>query len=143
MPVYQYALYPGYNMPVGSLQNVETLSYYGGPTLYPPSSWGSYDPGQLALNLNGLAIQRGYPSCEWSWHGNPGGVLYYGQARGLRAWICGTLWSGTATVYTKTTNETTYERCNAVLTFPKFNDAMPNFKAFTRYSIHLGRLITL
>ena len=133
-------------MPVGSLVNIETIAPYGGKAIYPPAAWGTYKPGLLVADLYGNTKARGYPSCDWPWHGSPGGVLYYGQARYLRAWICGTvgtLWSGEATVLTKTVNETAYERCNTIMTFPEFDTAQPNFKAFVRYSIHLGKLVSL
>lgn len=144
MVIYPFALGAGYNLPLGSLTYVENISDPNSKKLYPPQSYGSYLPGASAFRLNGPEYERGYPTLEWNWTGNGGqGYLTYGGARVLRTNFFGGLWSGSLTIYTKTTNETAYELYNAIGTIRKFPDSAPNFKIFTRAGIRFTRLVAL
>jgi hypothetical protein len=143
-PLYDYRIGAGYNLPLGSLTNIETVADPNGRLLYPPQSYGSYLPGAPAYRLTGIEYERGFPSLTWSWAGNGGnGFMTYGGARVLRATFFGGLWSNTLTIYTKTTHESSYERYNAVGVLQKFPDSAPNFKVFTRFSIRFTRLVAL
>lgn len=143
-PTYQYMIGAGYNLPLGSLTNVELITDPNGLTLYPPQAFPTYLPGVAASRLNGIEYERGYASVDWSWTGNSGkGWITYGGARLLRANYFGGLWSNTLTIYTKTTNETSYERYNAVGTMKKFPDSAPNFKVFHGFGIKMSRLVAL
>lgn len=143
-PLYDYRIAPGWNLPLGSLTNVETITPAGERTIYPPASYGTYDPGQIAMQLNGIEKFRGYASLNWDWKGNPGGYITYGQAKHLRVWICGSLnFSGTATIYTPTLYPGVYERYNTVAVFPKFAEAGPNFKVFNKFGIRMTHLVGL
>lgn len=141
-PIYQYMLGAGYNLPLGSLTNVELIQGSDGKYLYPPDSFGSFNVGQETPQLNGLNSYQGFESVEWNWTGNGGkGYITYGGARTLRTNFFNGVWSATLTIYTKTSNELSYERYNAVGTMKQFPDSAPNFKAFTGFGIRLTHLI--
>lgn len=142
--IYQYMLGAGYNLPLGSLTNVELVQDYNGKYLYAPQSFGSYMPGAPKIRLNGVEFESGFPSVDWLWTGNGGrGIITYGGARKLRTNFLNGQWSGTLTIYTKTTNETSYELYNAVGTLRKFPESMPNFKVFNGFGIRMSHLVAL
>ena len=144
VPIYDYRIGAGWNLPLGSLTNVELIQPPGERYIYPPASYGTYDPGAPYLQDNGILKFRGYPSLSWDWRGNPGGYITYGQANHLRVLICGSLdFSGTATIYTPTLTPHVYARFNTIAQFQKFNESAPNFKIFTRFGIRMIHLVGL
>jgi hypothetical protein len=143
-PRYQYKIGSGYNLPLGSLTNVELIADYNGKYLYPPQGFPTYLPGLPKIRLNGIEFESGFSSVEWLWTGNGGqGIITYGGARKLRTDYFNGQWSGSLTIYTKTANETSYELYNAVGTMRKFPESAPNFKIFTGFGIRMSRLVAL
>lgn len=143
-PRYQYMIGAGYNLPQGSLTNVELIQDYNGKYLYAPQGFGSYLPGSPKDRLNDVEFESGFPSLTWLWTGNGGqGIITYAGARKLRTDYFNGQWSGTLTIYTKTTNETSYERYNAVGKMSKFPDSAPNFKIFNGFYIRMRHLVGL
>lgn len=141
-PKYQYAIGSGYDLPFGSLTNVELIQDENGVYLYPPSSFGEYFPGSPATRFDGLEYERGRPSSNWPWAGKDGnGYLTYSGAKTIRDDYFNGNWSGSLTVYTPTDgNPDEYERVNAVGTIKKMPDSGANFKIFGRYGIKLTRI---
>jgi len=142
--IYQFMIGAGYNLPLGSLTNIETIKPTGLPYLYPPQSYGTYDPGVQRTRLNGVAHYDGFGGLSWNWTGNGGnGIMYYGGAQKLRTDYLNGQLSGTVTIYTPTTIPLTYARYNAVATMTKFPDSGANFKVFNRFSIRMSHLVAL
>lgn len=143
-PRYQYMIGAGYNLPQGSLTNVELIQDYNGKYLYAPQGFPTYLPGLPKIRLNDMDFNSGYPSVEWKWTGNGNqGYITYGGARKLRTDYFNGQWSGTLTIYTKTTNEGAYERYNAVGKMSFFPESAPNFKIFTGFKITMRHLVGL
>jgi hypothetical protein len=143
MPVYLYAIGAGWNVALVSLTNVELIRPTGERYLYPPQSFGTYDPGIFRVRGDGSVTTSGKPFLLWRWTGQPGGRLTYGQARHIQTTYAAGGWSGKVTIYTKTTNSAAYERYNAMIILPKFSEAEPNFRVFTRFDIRMTQLAAL
>lgn len=137
-PAYQYALASGYNQPIGSLVNIETIKPSGDVYFYPPEGLGNFDPGQEKVRTNGLAFYSGFNETKWTWRGK----ITLAQARYLMDTYCNGGYSGTVTVLTTTDNKETYTRLNAVMKLPKLPEATRNFKVYTQYQVTLRRLTT-
>lgn len=143
-PLYQFMIGPGYNLPLGSLTNVELIVDSTGRTLYPPQVFPSYLPGLAVVRLNGIEFERGRPSVEWLWTGNSNkGYMTYNGARTLRENYFGGNWSGSLTIYTKTSNESSYTLYNAIGTIRKHPESDANFRIFQRFGIKMSRLMAL
>lgn len=87
IPQYDFRIASGYNMPLGSLTNVELLKPTNDKYFYPPIAL--YDPGQFIVRGDGQLYIAGYPSVQWAWTGNPGGRVTRAQARLLMTNYCG------------------------------------------------------
>ena len=140
-PKYQYMIGAGYDLPLGSLTNVELIVDDNGVYCYPPASFGEYMPGAPATRFDGLEYERGRPSTDWPWTGaNGNGYLTYSGAETIRNDYFNGNWSGSLTVYTPTDESGTYARFNAVGTIRKMPDSGANFKTFGKYGIKLTRM---
>lgn len=141
-PRYSYSLAVGYNLPLGSLTNVETILDYNGKNLYPPQSFGSYLPGAPVIRLSGLEYERGFATLDWLWTGNGGkGIMTYAGARKLRTDYFGGNWSGTLSINSKDLIETSYTLYNAIGIMSKFPESEPNFKVFHNFRIRMTHLV--
>lgn len=136
MPVYQFKIGSGWNVPAGSLVNIETIKPTGDVLFYPPESYGSFDPGDEKDKTNSLTFHSGYDELKWTWRGK----ITRKQARYLMDSYCGGGYSGTVTINTPTDTPDTYVRKNAVMKLPKLPDATRNFKVFTLYTVTMRRL---
>ena len=140
-PQYQYAMAAGYDQPIGSLTNIELIQDDNGVYVYPPSSFGEYEPGSPAKIFNGLTYFRGRPFTNWPWTGSNGnGRLDYSGAEKIRNDFFGGNWSGSLTVYTPLDNHGVYELCNAVGEITSMPDSSANFSMFNKYGIKLTRI---
>lgn len=140
-PTYDYRIGAGYDLPLGSLTNIENIVDANGKTLYPPVAYPNFLPGVPATRFDGLEYERGRPFIEWQWTGNNGnGYLTYTGAEKLRADYFNGNWSGSLTIYTQTDDTGNYALFNAVGTIKKQPDSGANFKAFNRFSIKMTRL---
>lgn len=143
VPRYSYMIGAGWGLPLGSLTNVELIKPPNDPYLYPPASYGSYDPGLAYAQLDGVTSYRGFPSVSWDWRGQPGGWMTYGQAEYLRTQFFNGSLSAKVTVYTKTATHNVYERYNAIATITKLPESGANFKVLNRFQVRLSHLVAL
>lgn len=143
VPQYSYMIGSGWNLPLGSLTNVELIKPPAERYFYPPSSFGSYDPGGAYTQLDGVTNYRGYASVVWDWRGQPGGWITYGQVEYFKTTFLNGSLSGKVTIYTKTATHNVYERYNAIATITKLPDSGANFKVFARFQIRLSHLVAL
>lgn len=139
-PVYDYKIGAGYNLPAGSLTNIESITPSGDTAFYPPVSYGLFNPGDFKIRGDGKVYLSGFPSTQWIWTGNPGGRITQKQARYLQDTYAGGGYSGTVTIQTQTDNPGTYGRFNAVMILPKLPDAGKNFNVFQQYAVSFSRL---
>jgi hypothetical protein len=141
-PIYSFALGLGWNLPIGSLMNVENIQDAAGKYLYPPQSFGSYRPGAPIAAVNGVVKRHGFPSLDWNWTGNGGkGWMTYGGANALRNGYFGSLWSNTLTISTPTTTALSYARYNVVATMSDYPESAPNFKVFNGFQIRMTHIV--
>lgn len=137
---YQYAVGSVQGLPLGSLTYVEDITA-GGVQCYPPQGFGGYRAGLEAWRGNGVGNYQGFESTDWKWTGQGGnGYITYAQANALRSAI-GNVWSGTVTVYTKTTSNTSYALYDGVMTIYQIADSGANFKSFNRFGVRLTHLV--
>ncbi len=139
-PVYDYKIGAGYNLPDGSLVNIETITPAGDTAFYPPVSYGLYNPGDFKDRQDGITYLSGFASTQWIWTGSPGGRITKAQARYLQDTYCAGGYSGTVTINSQTDNPGTYGRFNAVMKLPKLPDAGKNFAIFQQYAVSFTRL---
>lgn len=125
MALYDYRIGAGWNLPLGSLTNIETIIPTNDVAFYAPQSWGSFDDGAVRLRPDGSIYHAGFASVHWSWR-----RMTRAQYQYLRDTYCSGGRSGTVTIYTRTDTEATYERYNAVMQVPKMPEANPNFTNF-------------
>lgn len=138
-PVYQFALGNQWNLPLGSLTNIEDIKPNGDTNFYAPIAL--YNPGNFVVRGDGSLYIAGYPEVQWVFQGNPGGKLTRLQARYLQNTYCGGLYSGTVSINTLTDNPGTYTLANAVMRLPKLPDSGKNFSIYSQYVISFTRVI--
>ena len=143
IPRYDFRIASGYNQPLGSLVNIETIVPTGDQAFYPPVSYGEYDPGTFKLRGNGRLYLSGHASTAWAWTGNPGGRLTPAQDRYLSDTYAGGGRDGTVTIYSPMEVQGTYARYNAVMTLPKLPEAGRNFHNLQTYTVRFTRLEAL
>lgn len=136
-PRYSYAIGAGWNLPLGSLTNIELITPTGGTPFYPPESYGTYDPGDDRIRGDGTLYQAGFAFCEWKW-----GKITRLQISHLSDTYCASGRSGKITVYTRVTSNS-YSRFNAVMLLPKLPDSRHNFLVQQDYVVRLTRLQAL
>lgn len=138
-PRYSYAIGAGYNLPLGSLTNVELIIPTGGTPFYPPESYGTYDPGDDRIRGDGTLYQAGFAFCEWRW----GGRITRLQISHLQDTYCAGGRSGKVTIYTKTDDANTYARYNALMLLPKLPDSRHSFTIQQDYNVRMTRMQAL
>lgn len=138
MAIYDYRIASGQNLPLGSLTNVEDITPTGDRSFYPPQTFGSYDPGAARLRPDGSVYHAGFPSVVWKWRS-----MTRDQYKYLQDTYCNGGYSGTVTIYTRTEDDSAYERYNATLRLPKMPEADLNFTHFTNVDVLMIRLVAL
>lgn len=133
---YQYKIAAGNNQS-GSLVNIELIKPTGGTYFYAPDSYGTYDPGQERLRLNGRLFFGGYPNLIWKFD-----YLTLVQLRYLMTTYCSSGYDGLVTIATKTDAVDTYSNLNATMILPKLPTSEKNFVIFPHYKILFTRLST-
>lgn len=141
MAVYLFKIGAGWNLPDGSLTNVEDIHPTNDVNCYPPVAL--YNPGNYLIRGDGSLYIAGYPAVQWVFGGNPGGKITRLQARYFQDTYCNGGYSGTVTINTLTDNPGTYTRANAVMILPKLPDSGKNFTVFQSYQISLTRIVPL
>ena len=124
----------GWNVPLLSMPNIETIIPTNDRAFYPPTAYGHYSPGQQRIRMDGLVYMAGYPSLVWLFD-----VLTRLQQEYLRTTYCAGGFSGKVTIYTPL-GTSTYVRMNAVMILPSPNATDGKFYAFKAYPVQMTRL---
>ncbi len=140
---YDYRIGAGWNLPLGSLTNVELIKPTSDKYFYPPRSFGTFNPGQYRVRGDGMIYTAGKQSVDWPWFGNPEGRLTPAQAKYLSDTYCSSGVSGKVTVYTKTRDSNSYARYNAVMILSPYPESGINFNNFGRFIAHMTALVPL
>lgn len=135
-PQYGYKIGSGYNLPDGSLTNVEMLRPNGGQYLYPPQGYNAFNPGSVRIRMDGQVYNTGFPSVEWKFD-----TVFRDQ---YRLWqsnftIGGNSYSGTVTMVTPNI-QGTYTKYNSVMILPTLPAIERNFTAYRNMTIKFTRL---
>lgn len=137
--LYAYAIGTAWNMPLGSLTNIQNIKPSGDVrAFYPPESLGSYRPGVFRIRGDGSVYIAGQSSLEWRWQS-----ITIPQVRYLQTTYCGSLYSGTVTINSTTDNAKTFARFNARMILPQLPDTGRNFTRYTNYTVRFVRLTAL
>ncbi len=142
-PKYDYRIGAGWNLPLGSLTNIELIRPTGDKYFYPPKSFGTYQPGQFRIRGDGLVYTAGFPTLDWPWFGNPNGYLTYAQRAYLSTTFCNGGDSGKVTIYSKQRYSNVYVRSNAVMILEPLPSIGANFGVHERFVAHMTRLVNL
>jgi hypothetical protein len=142
-PRYDYRIGAGWNLPLGSLTNIENIKPTGDVNFYPPRSFGTYNPGQYRIRGDGQVYTAGFPTLDWPWFGNPEGRLTPAQAYKLSTDYCNGGQSGKVTIYSKQKQSNIYLRSNAVMILSPYPESGVNFGNFGRFVAHMTRLVNL
>lgn len=130
MPVYQFSIAAGWNQPLGSLVNVETIRPTGGQLFYPPDVYPGYDDGKRNYRGDQMVSFNGFPSVPWRFM-----VLYKVQWYYLYHTINGDSMTGKVTINTLTNKNTTYTRYNAIMDLPPLSSSNKNFDDIGPYTV--------
>jgi len=135
-PQYEYKLASGYNLPSGSLTNIEAIRPNGGSYFYPPSAYSAYNPGSVRIRVDGQVYNTGFPSATWKFD-----TMFRDQYQYLMQNYTtgGNSYSGTVTVQTRDVAGT-YQTYNAVMVLPTLPEIERNFRAYRNVSIKFTRL---
>lgn len=138
MPFSDYRIYPGHNVSLNTLVNIETIK----PTndtryFYAPVAEGYSDPGTPYINGAGYVSFNGFESVVWSFIIMTRLQLLYAKT----TW-CNGGWSGPVTIYS-TNGGLTYARYNAnmLISLPKEFDG--SFFANKGVKFTMTRLVQL
>lgn len=139
MPVYDYRIAAGHNVPLASLINIETIIPSGDVAFYPPRAWGNYSAGAVRIRTDGHVYLAGYPSVIWRF-----GLMTRRQFRYLQTTYCNGGYSGAVTIYTRLDNAAQYRRCNAIMVLPQLAElnSDPLIK-FRDVEVKMTRLVIL
>lgn len=135
-PQYNYKIASGYNMPSGSLQNVEAIRPPGGTYFYPPSAYSAFDPGTVRIRVDGQIYNSGFPSATW--HFDTMTRLQYQYLMSTYT-TGGNSYSGTVTMQTPNVAGT-YTQYNAIMVLPALPEVERNFTYFRNVSVKMTRL---
>ncbi|GIV50521.1 MAG: hypothetical protein KatS3mg038_1042 [Candidatus Kapaibacterium sp.] len=117
MPVYDYRIAAGHNVPLASLVNIETIVPAGDVAFYPPRAFGTYNAGNIRVRADGRLYFAGYPSIRWDF-----GLMTRAQFLYLQTTYCNGGYSGPVTIYTRLDRHDEYKRCNAIMVLPQLAD---------------------
>ncbi len=137
-PQYGYMLGNAWNLPLGSLTNVEALSA-DGKYFYPPSAYSSYNPGSVRIRMDGEVYNTGFGSADWHFD-----TIFRPQWRLLQTnfTIGGNSYSGPVTAVTPNPAGT-FVPYNAVMILPNLPQLERNFTAYRNVVVKMTRLQTL
>jgi len=133
MALFDYRIAAGYNVALGSLTNIESITV-AGYKFRAPQVYGTYNPGDYRYRGDGTVYQAGYASVVWKF-----GALTRGQYEYLRDTILSAAYSGKVTIYTRL-GAATYTRMNAVMVLPKPVDTDGLFYAYKAVDVLMTRL---
>lgn len=108
-----YKIASGYNVALGSLVDIETITPSSDEPFAGPQVIALYDDGLLAVRGDGLITIRGFASVTWRF-----GRMTYAQYAYLKATYCGGGLSGLVTILTAL-GSATKVRMNAAMTLKK------------------------
>lgn len=140
MPVYQFKIAAGWDQPIGSLVNVETIIPSGSRYFYAPDVYPGYDNGKENVRGDGMVSYNGFPSVPWRFMRLLKPQWYY-----LYHDINGDSNTGKVTINTLTNiNSATpsYTRLNAIMELPKLSQSQKNFDNIGPYTVNMTRLTT-
>mgnify|MGYP001106402264 CR=1 FL=1 len=121
MTFYGYKLGAGYNLPDGSLTNIEDITDSSGRTIAPPKQIGNYSPGDaVALSDKSIAFE-GDASDRWEY-----GYIYRAQVQKIRDDYCNGGWSGAVTFTTQIDESGAYTRHNGQLQLDRTAQSIGN-----------------
>lgn len=135
-PQYEYKIGVGYNLPDGSLTNVETIRAPGDwRNLYPPNAYSALNSGVPRVRLDSYRAFTGYNSIVWNFE-----LLTRKQYHYLKDTYCiGDGYTGTVTINSVDQNGT-YQRYNAVMNIPTPAELDRNYKQNQKFQIQFIRL---
>ncbi len=135
MSFYDYRIGAGWNVALGSLTNIETITPTGEPTFKAPDVYGSYDPGVRRIRADGSLYHAGFGMVQWRFAG-----ITRGQVRYLMETYCANGYSGKVTINTRLDDPDTYTRYNAYMLLPKLSESQKRSWAFQDYIVRFTRL---
>lgn len=135
--IYSYKIGVGYDLPDGSLTNIEAIRAPGDKqNFYPPYAFSAYNPGTSRQRLDVTTYETGYPSTTWGFR-----FMTLHQYQYLKDTVCiNNGYFGTVTIETPING--TYTRRNAVMILPKPNTLTRNFTAYTDVQVQFIKLQT-
>jgi hypothetical protein len=136
MAIYSYKIGVGYNLPDGSLTNVEDLHAPGDwRNFYPPNAQTAFNPGTPRIRLDSYRYFTGFNSILWNFDLLTREQYYY-----LKSTYCiAGGYSGTVTIESVDPNGT-LQRYNAVMQLPTPNELQRNFVENQKVQIQFMRL---
>lgn len=135
-PQYSYKIGVGYNLPDGSLTNVELLyAPVDWRNFYPPNAYSAFNPGVPRVRLDSYRNFTGFNSIVWNFE-----LLTRKQYHYLKDVYCiGGGYTGTVTINSVDPNGT-YQRYNAVMNIPTPAELDRNYKENQKFQIIFIRL---
>lgn len=133
-----YRIGAGYNVALGSLVNIESITPVGDQRFLVVNSFGSYDPGAARVRADGTIYLAGYATVLWRL-----AALTFKQYEYLSTTYCSGGISGKVTIYTRLNAIGTYVRCNAILILPKLAELDKRVSAFANTALTFTRVVAL
>lgn len=138
MTIADYRIAAGYNVALGSLVNIETITATGDTRkFYAPQAYGHSSPGALAYRLDGTGYRRGFLRVDWIFPAATRNQYEY-----LSTTYCSGLLTGQCTIYTRV-GKSTYARYNAVMQLPATDEADGAFFAFKNLRVAFTHLVAI
>lgn len=113
IPNFGYKIGVGYNVALGSLVDISSITPSGDMPFASPEVLPHFDPGLENVRGDGLTSYSGFQKISWSF-----GFLTYPQWVYLSSTYCNNSLSGKVTIYT-TLATLSFVRMNAILILPK------------------------
>ena len=135
-PQYDYKIGYGWNLPDGSLTNVEALTDNQGRRLYPPSAYSSWNPGTSRLRTDGNIYQTGFTGVEWEFD------TFWREW--YQVWqstftVGGTSYGGNVTIKTPSPAGT-FTAYSGVMILPPLSELERNLTSYKKVKISFMRL---
>ncbi len=135
MALYDYKIGANYDLPDGSLTNIEDITPPGDEPFPAPQQYGNFRRGQRRVPLDGPDYVRGFQTDAWVW-----GFLTRAQEKYLRDTYCNGGYSGKVTYTTMSDDEDVYTRHNTIIRLPDHPEANADFTKFLNYRATFTRV---